>query len=110
MDHPYSKFKKIYEFLENERRKREQTENVAADIMTKQIYSIDSNSTMKDAMKIMNKYSIIGTFVCTVTTKFISVGFPDQIRQTYNNCYQHQDINYILVFHLYNTILLYFFQ
>ncbi|MBY9003548.1 MAG: CBS domain-containing protein [Candidatus Lokiarchaeota archaeon] len=58
MDPPYSKFKKIYEFLVNERRKREQTENVAADIMTKQIYSIDSNSTMKDAMKIMNKYSI----------------------------------------------------
>lgn len=58
MDPPYSKFKKIYEFLEKERRKREQTENIAADIMTKQIYSIDSNSTMKDAMQIMNKYSI----------------------------------------------------
>ena len=58
MDPPYSKFKKIYEFLENERRIREQTENVAADIMTKQIYSIDSKSTMKDAMEIMNKYSI----------------------------------------------------
>jgi predicted transcriptional regulator len=58
MDPPYSKFKKIYEFLEKERRKREQTENIASDIMTKQIYSINSNSTMKDAMEIMNKYSI----------------------------------------------------
>ncbi|MHA1670824.1 MAG: CBS domain-containing protein [Promethearchaeota archaeon] len=58
MDPPYSKFKIIYNFLEDERRKREQTENIVADIMTKRIYSIDSNSTMKNAMEIMNKYSI----------------------------------------------------
>ena len=58
MDPPYSKFKMIYEFLENERRKREQTEHTAEDIMTKEIYSIDSSSTIKDAMEIMNKHSI----------------------------------------------------
>jgi len=58
IDPPYSKFKKIYEYLEKERLKRKQTETIAADIMTTKIYSVHSNSTIKDAVELMNKYNI----------------------------------------------------
>jgi predicted transcriptional regulator len=58
IDPPYSKMKKIYEFLEDERKKRKQTETIAADIMTKEIYSINSKSTMREAMEKMNRYNI----------------------------------------------------
>jgi predicted transcriptional regulator len=58
MDPPYSKFKKIFEFLERERMQRKQTENQASDIMTRTIYSVDSKSTIKEAIELMNTYNI----------------------------------------------------
>jgi len=58
IDPPYSKFKKIFEYLQNHRMEIEETERTAADIMTKSIYSVNSKSTIKDAIEIMNEFSI----------------------------------------------------
>jgi len=58
MDPPYSKFKKIYEYLQHYRMEIEETERTAADIMTKNVYSVNSKSTIKDAIEIMNDFSI----------------------------------------------------
>jgi predicted transcriptional regulator len=58
MDPPYSKFKKIYEYLQHHRMEIEETERTAADIMTKKIYSVNSKSTIKDAIEMMNEFGI----------------------------------------------------
>jgi predicted transcriptional regulator len=58
MDPPYSKFKKIFEYLQHHRMEIEETEKTAADIMTKKIYSVNSRSTIKDAIEKMNDFSI----------------------------------------------------
>lgn len=58
MDPPYSKFKKIYEYLHLHRMKIEETKRTAADIMTKKIYSVNSKSTIRDAIEKMNEFSI----------------------------------------------------
>ena len=58
LDPPYSKFKAIYEFLENESKKRSQSLITANDIMTRKIYHLTSNSTVKDAIELMNKHKI----------------------------------------------------
>jgi predicted transcriptional regulator len=58
MDPPYSKFKKIYEYLQHHRMEIEGTEKTAADIMTKKIYSVNSKSKIKDAIEKMNEFSI----------------------------------------------------
>jgi len=58
MDPPYSKFKRIYEYLHIRRMKIEETERTAADIMTKKIYFVNSQSTIKDAIEKMNEFSI----------------------------------------------------
>jgi cystathionine beta-synthase len=58
MDPPYSKFKLIYEFLENELMIRKKQETTAADIMTEKIRSINSVSKVKEAIDLMSEFSI----------------------------------------------------
>jgi len=58
IDPPYSKFKKIYEHLDNERKIREKSKKLAEDIMTPEIYSIQSSSTIREAVGLMNKHEI----------------------------------------------------
>ena len=58
VDPPYSKLKRIYEYLENERKIREKSKKHAEDIMTQNLHSIKLNSTIRDAVELMNKYEI----------------------------------------------------
>ncbi|MGB5910808.1 MAG: CBS domain-containing protein [Promethearchaeia archaeon] len=58
MDPPYSKFKKIYEFLEIESRKKKQAEMTAKDIMTSNIISIKPKSSIKEAIELMYENGI----------------------------------------------------
>ncbi len=58
VDPPYSKLKRIYEYLENERKIREKSKKQAEDIMTQNLHSIKLNSTIRDAVELMNKYEI----------------------------------------------------
>jgi len=58
IDPPYSKLKKIYEYLENERKIREKSKRHAADIMVQNIISIKSSSTIRNAVDLMNKHEI----------------------------------------------------
>ncbi|HDZ19160.1 MAG TPA: CBS domain-containing protein [archaeon] len=60
IDPPYSKFKKIYEFLQNERIKRESigARTSAEHIMSKNLLTINSKSSIKDAINLLNEYSI----------------------------------------------------
>ena len=63
MDPPYSKFKIIYEFLENEKRSRKRSKKHAEDILTPDIIFIKPQSTVKDAVELMTKFNIIGLSV-----------------------------------------------
>jgi acetoin utilization protein AcuB len=59
IDPPYSKFKKIYDYLLSQQRARKSSGKITAqDVMTKDIKSIDEQSTVKDAIDMMNKYKI----------------------------------------------------
>lgn len=58
IDPPYSKFKKIYEYLDRELMARKNTKRHAEDIMTKNIISINSSSTIREAVDLMNKNEI----------------------------------------------------
>ena len=58
VDPPYSKLKRIYEYLENERKIREKSKKLAEDVMTRDLHSITLNSTIRDAVDLMNKYEI----------------------------------------------------
>jgi predicted transcriptional regulator len=58
LDPPYSKFKLIYEFLENERIARKQSMKHAVDILTPEIIFINPHSTVRDAVELMTLYSI----------------------------------------------------
>ncbi len=60
IDPPYSKFKKIYEFLQNERIKRESigARTSAEHIMSKNLLTINLKSSIKDAINLLNEYSI----------------------------------------------------
>jgi len=58
MDPPYSKFKQIYEFLENERIARKRSIKHAVDILTPEIISINPHSTVRNAVELMTKYNI----------------------------------------------------
>ncbi|MHA1459019.1 MAG: CBS domain-containing protein, partial [Promethearchaeota archaeon] len=58
MDPPYSKFKQIYEFLENERITRKRSIKHAVDILTPEIIFINPHSTVRDAVELMTKYNI----------------------------------------------------
>ncbi len=58
IDPPYSKLKRIFEYLEIERRNREKSKKHAKDIMAKDIISITPTSTIKKAITLMNEHSI----------------------------------------------------
>ena len=58
IDPPYSKVKKLFEFLEHEKITRKKTEKKAEDIMTKAPISIIDKSSIKNAVELMNKYNI----------------------------------------------------
>jgi len=58
MDPPYSKFKQIYEFLENERISRKRSTKHAVDILTSEIIFINPQSTVREAVELMTKYNI----------------------------------------------------
>jgi predicted transcriptional regulator len=58
MDPPYSKIKKIYTYLQKELAKSKESTIRAENIMTKKIYSISSDSTVKNAVEIMNQHKI----------------------------------------------------
>ena len=58
VDPPYSKVKKIIEFLEAQRMLKKSSKKNAENIMTKDIISIKSKSTIQDAVNLMNKYKI----------------------------------------------------
>ena len=58
MDPPYSTFKLIYEFLENERIARKRSIKHAVDILTPEIIFINPHSTVKEAVELMTKYNI----------------------------------------------------
>lgn len=58
MDPPYSKVKKLYTYLQKELAKSKESAIKAENIMTEKIYSISSNSTVKQAIEIMNQHKI----------------------------------------------------
>lgn len=60
IDPPYSKVKKIFEYLESEseRQKQAMPERKAFEIMSKKIISLNSESKVKDAINLMSKYEI----------------------------------------------------
>ena len=87
MDPPYSKFKKIYEFLENESRKKKQAEMTAGDIMTDNIISIKPKSSIKEAIELMydndiSQLPIIekGQNLGSITSKKIQKEITDVLR------------------------------
>ncbi len=55
MDPPYSKVKKIFEFLNRERMKKDKIQKKAKDIMTRKIISINPKSSIKEAVNLMNE-------------------------------------------------------
>lgn len=58
MDPPYSKIKKIFEFLEQERIRKNNIYKIAEEIMTRQIISINSQSSIKNAIDLMNQHDL----------------------------------------------------
>lgn len=58
IDPPYTRFKIIYEYLENERNKRKKSKRYAKDIMTRDIKLIKPSSTIRDAVELMNVHGI----------------------------------------------------
>ncbi len=58
IDPPYSKLKRIYEYLENKRKIREKSKKHAIDIMTSDIVFINSTSTIREAVDQMNNHEI----------------------------------------------------
>lgn len=58
IDPPYSKVKKIYTYLQKEMAKNKESAIRAENIMTKKIFSINPNSTVKQAVEIMNHHKI----------------------------------------------------
>ena len=57
-DPPYSKIKKIYEYLEGERKAHKKMKKQAEDIMIRNIISIKPSSSIRDAADLMNKHGI----------------------------------------------------
>ncbi|MFW9867239.1 MAG: CBS domain-containing protein [Candidatus Thorarchaeota archaeon] len=58
IDPPYSKVKKIFNYLENERLTRKKSKKQAKDIMTPNLISIKPTSSIRDAVELMNKHGI----------------------------------------------------
>ena len=56
IDPPYSKVKKIFEYLENERIARKKSKKQAKDIMTRNIIYIKPDSSVRDAVELMSKH------------------------------------------------------
>jgi len=54
----YITVKKIYDYLERERLRRKRLEKKAENVMTKKIISIDSQSSIKEAVNLMNKFNV----------------------------------------------------
>lgn len=57
-DPPYSKLKRIFEYLDFQRSEREKSKKHAEDIMVKKIISIKSDSTIRNAVTLMNEFGI----------------------------------------------------
>ncbi len=57
-DPPYSKVKILFEYLKNEKMKRKKGAKKAETIMTRDIISISSKATLKEAVNLMNHYNI----------------------------------------------------
>jgi predicted transcriptional regulator len=57
-DPPYSKVKKLFEFLEHEKMVRKKKEKKAQDIMSKNPIAISPKSPIKKAVDLMNQYNI----------------------------------------------------
>lgn len=58
IDPPYSKVKEVFEFLEHETMIRKKKEKKATDIMSNNPIFINSRSSVKEAVELMNKYNI----------------------------------------------------
>ncbi|MHA2394152.1 MAG: CBS domain-containing protein [Promethearchaeota archaeon] len=58
IDPPYTKFKIIYEYLEDERSKRKKSKRYAKDIMTPNIKNITPNSSIREAVELMTTHGI----------------------------------------------------
>ena len=58
VDPPYSKVKKIFEYLESEKLKRKELKKKAETIMTRQIKLISPSTKIKKAIELMNEYNI----------------------------------------------------
>ena len=56
IDPPYSKVKKIFKQLQNERIARKKSKKHAKDIMTRNIISITPTSSIRDAVELMNEH------------------------------------------------------
>jgi len=58
IDPPYRKFKMIFEYLEEEKSKRRKSKRYAKDIMTKNIKLIKPDSSIREAIELMNEFGI----------------------------------------------------
>lgn len=58
IDPPYSKVKKVFEFLEHEMMIRKKKQKKAYDIMSENPIAIDPKSPIKKAIELMNQYNI----------------------------------------------------
>ncbi len=58
IDPPYTKFKMIYEHLEEEKSKRKKSKRYAKDIMTLDIKYIKPDSSIREAVELMNELGI----------------------------------------------------
>ncbi len=58
IDPPYTKFKRIFEYLISKRKEKEESIKIAEDFMTQNIKSINSSSTIREAVNLMNENEI----------------------------------------------------
>jgi predicted transcriptional regulator len=58
IDPPYSKLKRIFEYLDGQRSEREKSKRHAEDVMVKEIISIKSDSSIRNAVALMNEFGI----------------------------------------------------
>ncbi|MHA1491213.1 MAG: CBS domain-containing protein [Promethearchaeota archaeon] len=95
MDPPYSKVKKIFEFLNRERMKKDKIQKKAKDIMTRKIISINPRSSIKEAVNLMNENKLsqlpiiekgknIGSITAKIIQKYITDN-PDLINIEIDN-------------------------
>jgi len=58
IDPPYTKFKRIFEYLISKRKEKEESIKIAEDFMTQNIKSIKPSSTIREAVNLMNENEI----------------------------------------------------